>query len=453
MSTFHHVDSASAQRPGSSRFGLPRAGLKPVVLALLAAIGVVGLQMAAEAGGNAAAPALQKGKKGGAAKGPGPAVPAPDDKVIDRVKKAVVLVQGKYGHGTGFLVESDLIVTNSHVILYDMIENLTVQFTTDGILDDKLKVKLLYEDKGRDLAILQLEKPQPTRPALPVVKEFNPATMPAVYVVGNPGQVRPGLTLTNTVGLSRCDREIVRIGTEQFYRLDYNANSEDVLIGRGNSGGPAVNAKGEVIGVLTRADFFLDNRPAGTAYCIPAVSVRKALESVGNPAERAAKIDSATARHARDIAFVGMYANASIAYGLIEVRAGVVREVAESGYQLDWGKFQSLNKDVVAMYKDANKRFEEIAKPARIAAMAGKDKEGEQQRQRIAELNKKLTELREITAKTRVTNLEYQRAKVCDKWVQEAFEKFRKESGMSNEVIRSMVTFALEEAGIEVKSK
>jgi S1-C subfamily serine protease len=368
---------------------------------------------------------------------------------MDRVKQAVALVEGKYGHGSGFLVLPDVVVTNSHVVLCDMIEDVTVRFATDGVLDEKrVKVKLLCEDKARDLAILRLEQPQ-TRPTLPIAKEFKLAGKPEVFVVGSPSQGEPGVALGNVVESARCDEEVVLFDAKPFYRLTYAAGRGDVRIGKGNSGGPAVNGRGEVIGVLTRAAFRRDGRPDGKAYCIPATSVRSAMEAIGDAATWAAKIDAPTAHHARDIAVISVYANASIAYLLIDVRAEVPRAVrAWDG--IDLRELHKLNKDLVEVFKSADKRFREMAQPAMKVALAGKELTAEQRNQLTA-MNKDLKELREIASKQRFSSYEYRWATACDERCQKAFDKFCKDSGMSDEFVQLMVTGALQEAGIDVK--
>jgi S1-C subfamily serine protease len=366
------------------------------------------------------------------------AKPGRDQKaMLEEVKGAVALIQGKYGHGSGFLIRPDVVVTNSHVVLCDMMEDVTVHFATDGVPDDRgIKARLLYEDKGRDLALLWLEKPQ-SRPMLPLAKDFTPAGRPTAFVVGCPGQLDAGRALTHVAEPAQCEPDPERLGGKPFYRLTYSAAAEDVRIGLGNSGGPAVNDRGEVIGVLTRAAFRSDARPSGRAYCIPVGSVRDALDGLGHPSGWARHADQAAGRHARDIAAISVYGNAIIGAAVVEARYVLRQAGVNDG-------------PVLAAYKQLNKRFAEMARPA-LAAAHGSSELTREQKQLLSSLQAELNQIRELALLPGVPYRNVLVSQDREKQCQKHFEAFCKDSGMTAEFVRLMVTDILREAGVDVK--
>lgn len=361
---------------------------------------------------------------------------------IDEAKQSVALIQGKFGSGSGFLVLPDVIATNSHVILCEMMENVTVRFSTDGVTDEAgLKVQLLYEDKTRDLAFLKLEKPQ-NRKCLPLAKAVNLEDRPEAFVIGTPAQ-DAGVALSNIVEPARCEEDVVLIGGKPYYQLSYSVRDSDIRIGRGNSGGPALNERGEVIGVVTRAAFSKKGRTTGTAYCIPVLSVRNALEAVGDSRGWPEKIARCSAHHAYDIATICVYANAIVAYLFVELRAG---------YSGSSKSLPRLTNYGVKVFHSVDKRFRGMALEANKVA-GNSPHLSTDQKYRMGRLGAELDDLRKLVHNPNPTANEYRRASGCEARCQKAWAGFREESGMSDEVLRMMVIELLQEAGLEVVEK
>ena len=141
----------------------------------------------------------------------------------------------QHGAGSGFIIdESGLIVTNAHVV--DNAESVTVTLH-DGT---ELDAEILGIDSKTDLAVLKVEHGE----ALPTV-EFaatdDVRVGDKVLAVGSPfglgGSVTSGI-------ISATGREIGSGPYDDFLQID-------AAINRGNSGGPAFNLDGEVIGVNT----------------------------------------------------------------------------------------------------------------------------------------------------------------------------------------------------------
>jgi S1-C subfamily serine protease len=106
--------------------------------------------------------------------------------VIESVKGAVAYIEGKSGSGTAFLVRPGILVTNNHVLQDEYIDNLRARFVSfDKPNAEALRVKLLYRDRRRDLALLALQSDQkPLGLAIPKgIREGD-----AITVIGHPGR-------------------------------------------------------------------------------------------------------------------------------------------------------------------------------------------------------------------------------------------------------------------------
>lgn len=155
--------------------------------------------------------------------------------------------------GSGFFVSEDgYIVTNNHVI-----ENGS-KFTIimhDGV---EHEARLIGADKRSDLAVLKIDDAADKFTYVSFSKK-DPRIGDWVVAVGNPF----GLGGTVTSGIvSARGREIGANRYDDFIQIDAAVN-------KGNSGGPAFNLNGEVIGVNT-AIFSPSGGNVGIAFAIPA---------------------------------------------------------------------------------------------------------------------------------------------------------------------------------------
>jgi len=162
--------------------------------------------------------------------------------------------------GSGFVVSPDgYIVTNRHVV--EGATKVKVSFDDQEEIDAVIK----GTDERTDIALLKIEPKKP----LTVVKfaQKTPRVGDWVLAVGNPF----GLGGTVTAGIvSALARNIG--GPYDYMQIDAAVN-------HGNSGGPAFNLEGDVVGVNT-AIYSPTGGNVGIAFAVPADTVERVVEEL-----------------------------------------------------------------------------------------------------------------------------------------------------------------------------
>ncbi len=172
------------------------------------------------------------------------------------------------GRGTGFLVDpGGMIVTNRHVA-GDRAAAYTV-FLTDG---RSFKADVVDIDPVNDLALLKIDANG--LPTVPLAAADDVRIGQTTVAIGNAlGKYANTVTRGILSGLGRdLDATDGLTGTSE--RLEELLQT-DAAINAGNSGGPLLNSRGEVIGV----DTAVENGAHGLGFAIPVSEVRKVLGS------------------------------------------------------------------------------------------------------------------------------------------------------------------------------
>jgi serine protease Do len=160
------------------------------------------------------------------------------------------------GLGSGFFISPDgYAVTNNHVVDHAK----TVQVKTDA--GQTYTAKVIGTDPKTDLALIKVEADQ----KFPYVEfaDNSPRIGDWVVAVGNPF----GLSETVTAGIvSAKNRDIGGNTLDDYIQIDAPIN-------KGNSGGPAFNSNGKVIGVNT-AIYSPSGGSVGIGFDIPASTVK-----------------------------------------------------------------------------------------------------------------------------------------------------------------------------------
>ena len=187
------------------------------------------------------------------------------------IKEGEDNVLEQIGAGTGFIVsEEGLVITNKHVVededaVYSILTN-------DG---EEYDVEILSQNPAQDIAILKILNAEGV--------SFQPLKL------GDSSSIKLGQTaiaIGNALGMyqntvsvgviSGLQRDVLAQGNNGAYEKLEDIIQTDAAINSGNSGGPLLNSKGEVIAINTAVS--LDGENIG--FAIPINKAKKDLAQV-----------------------------------------------------------------------------------------------------------------------------------------------------------------------------
>ncbi len=165
--------------------------------------------------------------------------------------------------GTGFFITPDgMLITDYHVILNSI---LVTVVGADG--REYPDVKVLGSDMLSDLALIKVRAEN--APALPLGDSDTLRVGDWVLAIGNP------FGLENSVTAGICSGKRRQLGTTSFERFIQT----DASINQGNSGGPLLNARGEVIGI--NASILSSGQSnLGIGFATPTVVARHVIDQL-----------------------------------------------------------------------------------------------------------------------------------------------------------------------------
>lgn len=174
---------------------------------------------------------------------------------VDEWKDGVVTVIAGSGHGSGFAIGENLLLTNHHVVgeSKKVVIKLGSGFEVGG--------EIIAYNSGLDVAVVKIAASLPRHFKL----ERNLPTIGSdVYSLGSSLSEDLSATLARGI-VSNIRKE----GQKTLIQSDVNALS-------GNSGGPLVNSNGEVVGI-TVSGIQINKAPQGINFFIP---IKDALDSM-----------------------------------------------------------------------------------------------------------------------------------------------------------------------------
>jgi S1-C subfamily serine protease len=171
------------------------------------------------------------------------------------------------GAGSGFVIDTDgHLLTNYHVVQGAE----TIEVTLGD--QSRYKAKLIGADTRNDIALLKIDPSGKKIATLPLGDSRNLLVGQRVLAIGNPFGFQSTLTTGVVSSLGRT------VQTSESTFID-EAIQTDAAINRGNSGGPLLNSRGEVIGINS-AIYAPTGTTVGIGFAIPINTARRAAQDL-----------------------------------------------------------------------------------------------------------------------------------------------------------------------------
>lgn len=171
--------------------------------------------------------------------------------------------------GSGFVIDkAGHIVTNFHVV--QGADEVTVSFSNR----DTVKAEIVGVDPSTDLAVLRVEASASALTPLRLGDSDRVKVGDQVVAIGNPF----GLDRTATAGIVSALQRLITAPNR--FTIDHVIQT-DAPINRGNSGGPLLNMRGEVIGVNTQIETGnASSGNVGIGFAVPSNTVKDVVAQI-----------------------------------------------------------------------------------------------------------------------------------------------------------------------------
>jgi S1-C subfamily serine protease len=171
--------------------------------------------------------------------------------------------------GSGFVVDkSGHIVTNFHVV--QGADEIRVSFSNQ----DTVEARVVGTDPSTDLAVLRVDVSANALTPLPLGNSDKVEVGDPVVAIGNPF----GLDRTATAGIVSGVQRLITAPNQ--FAIDHVIQT-DAPINKGNSGGPLLNTRGQVIGVNTQIETGgISTGNVGIGFAVPADTVKNVVGQI-----------------------------------------------------------------------------------------------------------------------------------------------------------------------------
>ncbi len=180
-------------------------------------------------------------------------------RVYKQASPAVVSIQSRSGNGSGSIIDpKGLVLTNAHVVRGSTNVNV--------ILSDKRQFRgvVIASSRNPDLAVIRLEGVTTNLPTIQIASSSTIQVGQRAFAIGNPFGRFAGTLTTGIISRIDSDRKLLQT---------------DAALNPGNSGGPLLNSRAELVGVNT-AIFTANSANSGIGLAIEADTVKKFIAAV-----------------------------------------------------------------------------------------------------------------------------------------------------------------------------
>lgn len=244
--------------------------------------------------------------------------------VLEEFKKSVVIVEvtrtQSGGTGSGIILSSDgFIVTNYHVV--EGAKKIAVTFYGE---EQKKFASVVGYSARDDIAVIKVD-----------AEGLSPATFASsadcrvgdrVYAVGAPEGSDYGWTVTSGI-ISNPLRELKMYSSEHVLDKKMYLLQTDTPVNPGNSGGPLINARGEVVGIVT----LKHSDAAGLGFALPSTASLEIIESIVETGN-ADGITSSISKGRPLIGITGVGLEAGVWYEFTDNEVRIVSESYATGH-------------------------------------------------------------------------------------------------------------------------
>jgi S1-C subfamily serine protease len=190
------------------------------------------------------------------------------NEIYDRYSNGVAFIQAGQASGSGFVIDDDgHILTNAHVVEAAG-DDIQVEIGDDG---ETRKAEVVGTDPSSDVALLKVEESDDLT-KLALGDSSSVEVGDPVVAIGNPF----GLDRTVTAGIVSAKQR--QIQAPNGFSIS-DVIQTDAAVNPGNSGGPLLNASGEVIGINSQIASSGGGNE-GVAFAVPIATAQDVVDQL-----------------------------------------------------------------------------------------------------------------------------------------------------------------------------